>query len=120
MTVNVVKNSNNNVSYIASTDVNPQVGLVSELPETAGDATQDSRNAVNRNELLKITEEMNKSMQLLNVDIQFSLHEKTQTLMVQIVDVATDKVIKEFPPHELLDTKAKIREYIGILLDKKA
>ena len=39
--------------------------------------------------------------------------------MVQIVDQSNDKVLKEFPSREFLDTMAAIRDYVGILLDKK-
>ncbi|MPN54839.1 hypothetical protein SDC9_202516 [bioreactor metagenome] len=59
-------------------------------------------------------------MEMINSDIQFQLHEKTKQLIVQVVDMRDGKVLKEFPPHELLDTMAKIQEYVGLLLDKKA
>ena len=71
-------------------------------------------------EARKETKEMNKFMKLLNADIRFILHEKTNTLIVQVVDSKDNTILKEFPPHEFLDTKAKIREYVGILLDRRA
>ncbi|WP_371372079.1 flagellar protein FlaG [Sporomusa aerivorans] len=70
-------------------------------------------------EIEKTTGDMNKIMQLLHANLKFSLHEETQRLMVQLVDIKDNKVLKEFPPHQLLDTLAAIREYVGILLDKK-
>ena len=40
--------------------------------------------------------------------------------MVQVVDAKSDKVLSENTrPHELLDTVAKISEYVGSLLDKR-
>ena len=39
--------------------------------------------------------------------------------MDQVVDAKDQRVIKEFLPHELLDTLAAISDYVGILLDKK-
>ncbi|MEG6584997.1 flagellar protein FlaG [Dendrosporobacter sp. 1207_IL3150] len=74
---------------------------------------------LNNEEVVKITDEMNKFMELINSDIQFEVHEKTNRLIVKVVDQRDGKVLKEFPPHELLDTMAKISEYVGILLDKK-
>lgn len=120
MTLNAIKSSSNGPSYIASSDANSPAGVSPEIQPTQTEAAQDNAINMSRDELSKVTEEMNKSMQYLNVGIKFLLHEKTQTLMVQIVDVTDNTVLKEFPPHEMLDTKAKIREYIGILLDKKA
>lgn len=69
-------------------------------------------------EVHKMSIEMNKFMRLLDSNIRFKIHEKTNTLIVQVVDSKDNTVLKEFPPHELLDTKAKIREYVGVLLDR--
>jgi len=48
------------------------------------------------------------------------VYDKTQQLIVHVVDLKTRRVLKEFPPHQLLDTIAAIRQYLGVLLDKKA
>ena len=74
---------------------------------------------INKEELVEMNAALNKFLQIINSDIQFALHEKTQRLMVQVVDVKEQKVLREFPAHELLDTMAKIREYVGAILDKK-
>ena len=74
---------------------------------------------LSKEDMSLISRELSRFMELLNADIQFSLHEKSQRLIVQVVDMDQKKVLKEFPPHELLDTMAKIREYVGVLLDKK-
>lgn len=75
---------------------------------------------LSRDEAEQVTDRMNKLMELMNTDLQFSLHEKTKRLIVQMVDKRDGTVLKEFPPHELLDTIANIQEYVGLLLDKKA
>lgn len=76
--------------------------------------------AVQKPTIQEEVNKINKALQeLFDTDIQFSLHEETKTLMVQVVDLKDKKVIKEFPPHEFLDTMARIREYIGILLDAR-
>jgi len=68
----------------------------------------------------KLTIDLNKMLQLLDADLQFAMHEATQRLMVQVVDTKEQKVLKEFPSHELLDVIANIQNHIGVLLDKKA
>lgn len=82
-----------------------------------GETRQEQQ--VTEEELRPVTQEFNKLFQYLNTDIQFELHERTQRLMVQVVDTKTDKVLREFPPEELLDTIANIQEYVGVLLDKR-
>lgn len=83
-------------------------------------AKQADSTPLSRNDAEQLTDRMNKLMELMNTDLQFSLHEKTKRLIVQMVDRRDGTVVKEFPPHELLDTLANIQEYVGILLDKKA
>ncbi|HWR45784.1 flagellar protein FlaG [Sporomusa sp.] len=90
-----------------------------EVGFKSADNTNLRDEKINKEDLSKMTGELNKFMQLINADLKFVLHEKTQRLIVQVVDTKEQKVLKEFPPHELLDTIAGIQEYVGILLDKK-
>lgn len=123
MEVNSVKPFPSHQSYTAQTEqAGSSLGAsgetVTDIATQQGSATGKQKQ-LNKEDFDKITKDMNKFLEDLNVNIQFKLHEKTQTLMVQVVDVQTQDVIKEFPPHEMLDIMAKIRDYIGALLDKK-
>jgi len=94
---------------------------VAARPATEVKAPADTgREAVSREELMKAADAMNGFMQAINTDIKFSIHEKTKQIIVQVIDAKDQTVLKEFPPHELLDTIAAIRDYVGVLLDKKA
>ena len=66
-----------------------------------------------------VTSDLTQFMKSMNTDINFSIHEKTGRLMVQVKD-SKGTVVKEFPSHELLDTIAAISDSIGALLDRKA
>ncbi|MDU2063414.1 MAG: flagellar protein FlaG [Sporomusaceae bacterium] len=67
----------------------------------------------------QIADGLNDFMESMNTNIRFVLHNKMQELMVQVVDNKTHKVLREAPPKELLDTIARIRDFVGSLLDKK-
>lgn len=118
-----------NTSSLSSTMIKATsaVGTTSK-PEVKPEVTIKEANTqpgtkeqpMSEQDITKTTEHLNKIIQLLNADLKFEMHEKTQRLMVRLVDTKTDKILKEFPPHELLDTLAAIKEYIGFLLDKKA
>ncbi len=88
-------------------------------PQEAAGSDAEKKTAVNERELTELTDALNKFMTDMNADLQFAIHEKTNRMMVKLVDIKTQKVLKEFPPHELLDTLAAISEYVGALLDKK-
>ena len=117
------------VNPIASQDVNAivTVARTDSVPkekkaETKMDVetvqSQD-KESLSREDMEKITDKLTKFMASLNTDIEFSLHEGTNRLIVKVVDKQTDEVLKEFPPHQLLDTLAAISKYVGGLLDKK-
>lgn len=73
---------------------------------------------IDRKNLGKAVEKMNKAAELFDQRITFRVHDQTQRLVVQIVDDSTGEVIKQIPPKELLDLEAKISEMIGVILDK--
>lgn len=94
-------------------------GAVQETDNTQCALTLTDNKQPNENDLQDITERLNDFMQTINTSIQFELHHETTTLMVQVVDSDTCKVIKEVPAHEFLDMVVKIRECIGAFLDEK-
>lgn len=89
------------------------------LNQTELDKNQAEGKELSLEDVTQITEGLNKFMSVIDTDLQFKIHEGTNRLMVQFVDRKDHRVIKEFPPHELLDTLAAIRSYVGVLLDKK-
>lgn len=98
---------------------NPTVQEKKDVVPTV-EAPQEKTPELTKDDLSPVTQEMNKFFQYLNASLRFEMHERTQRLMVKLVDVSTDKVLREFPPEELLDKLANIREYVGVILDKKA
>ena len=67
----------------------------------------------------KALEQINKSLSSYNRELNVSVHEKTKTIMVKVVDTVEKKVIREIPPEKILDAYAKMLELTGILVDKK-
>lgn len=118
------------VTTTSSVTSQPVTSMKSNSAEdiaNSADGKQDNTTANNanttkqpsENELAKVTDEINNFMESMNTDIQFVLHTKTNELMVQVQEGKNRKVLKEFPAHELLDAVARMREYVGLLLDKK-
>lgn len=70
-------------------------------------------------ELKTMSAAMNRFVQLMNADLQFEVHTKTNRLMIKFVDTKENQVLKEFPPKDFLDMVASIRDYVGFVVDKK-
>ena len=108
----------------AGTKTTADPNMPAEIKQvTSKDSTgtmKESRNALTQEEMGQVTDNLNKFMAAIDTDLRFQMHEKLERLMVQVVSRKDQRVIKEIPSHELLDTLAAIRDYIGVLLDKKA
>lgn len=128
MDIDALKTVNLPVTGLSNGVAKPENNINSNIGANAKKELQqpltEAKNELSRNadkETVKeVSDALNKFFAVFDADLQFELHEKTHRLMVKLVDLKTNKVLKEFPPKEFLDTIASIQEYVGILLDKKA
>lgn len=118
-------NNSSNASPVANSEkvdvknsMNVSLKSVDSTEEAKDKTEKNGKKEPKEEQVKEMTEAMNKFMSSINADLQFSMHQRTQRLMVQMVD-SKDRVIKEFPPKEFLDMVAKIRDYVGAILDKK-
>ena len=70
-------------------------------------------------ELKSMSYAMNRFVEMLTSDLKFEVHDKTHEVMVKFVNTKTGEVLKEYPPKEYLDMIARIRDYVGMMIDKK-
>lgn len=79
---------------------------------TAGSAEQVSA----------MVDDLQASLEMLqqkHTQLNFSVHEKTDRVMVRITDQETGDVIREIPSEEFLDMAAKLQEMVGLMFDMK-
>lgn len=50
---------------------------------------------------------------------EISVHEKTHTIMIKVLNKETGDLIREVPPEKILDVAARMMEITGIIVDKK-
>lgn len=119
MDISSLNSSNLSSVYPANTNPKEVQDNGKKFDSLEEDSLQNEK-TIDRNSLNTSMDKMNQAMEGLYSDIRFTLHEETGRLIVQVVDTTKNEVIKEFPPREFLDTAAKIRKYVGLLLDQKA
>lgn len=64
-------------------------------------------------------EKANKAISGGNRRFEFSIHEKTNEIMVKVFNSETDELIREIPNEKILDMVAKLCEMAGILVDER-
>lgn len=107
---------NNNNSSNQSTRVNRNYNS-NRKPESLREKQQYSEREL-EDEVRESVKDINEIVEKVKEGLSFQIHEDTEKIMVQIVDLKTKEVIKELPPEEMLDLEARIHKMVGILIDE--
>lgn len=68
--------------------------------------------------LMEAIDKINKSIEGASRRFEYSVHDKTNTVMVKVIDSETDEIIKEIPPEKILNLVANLWEMAGIIVDE--
>ncbi len=81
---------------------------------------EDKENRQVSEEQIKNTiAKINKSLAAHCTKLEISLHDKTNEIMIRVVDTNTGEVIREIPSEKSLDRLAMALEESGLLVDEK-
>lgn len=75
--------------------------------------------AWSKERLEELLHKLNITLNAMDIQARFSVHEETGDIMVRIINVETGKVIREIPPEKLLEMAAKLKEMVGLAVDEK-
>lgn len=92
-------------------------GMSKSPVSTVEKETDASENEALKEALSKAVDGANKAVRPYNRSFEISIHEKTNKVLVKVIDRDTDEVIRELPPEVLLDSYAKMLELAGLLYD---
>ena len=70
-------------------------------------------------DLQDAVEKVNITADTFSVGLRFRIHEGSERVMVQIVNLRENEVIKEIPPERLLNVVAQIQNIIGLFVDTR-
>ena len=113
------------VNVDARTAAVTKIQLEEEKPDSEGNGSGQQQEEMEPQtpetpeHLKKMIAEMNRKISNSNEEAVFGVHERTNRIMIKILDKYTKEVIKEFPPEKTLDMIASIWEMAGILVDEK-
>lgn len=70
-------------------------------------------------QLIRAIERAVKALEGPHTAFEVSVHEKTNSIMVKVLNKDTGELIREIPPEKTLDLVAKMMEFAGILIDER-
>ena len=79
-----------------------------------------AREEIPREQVEKAAEKLNRLMGIIDKRLKFSVHEKSNRVIVKIIDQKTDEVLDEIPTKRMLDMLSSFTDIIGLMVDKRA
>lgn len=80
---------------------------------------QGEKISISDAQLMRAIERAIKAMEGPHTMFEVSVHEKTNAVMVKVLDRDSGDLIREIPPEKTLDLVAKMMEFAGILIDER-
>lgn len=72
-----------------------------------------------REQVEKATEKLNRLMGIIDKRLEFSVHEKSDSVIVKIVDQQSGDVMEEIPPQRVMDILSTFSQMAGLFFDKR-
>jgi flagellar protein FlaG len=124
MQVNSMDGMRNVIEFSKQLPVNQngevkETGSTRDKQENTVKANDDNSASVSESSVIEAIEKANKLMINNNTKAEFSVHKGTKTIIVKIIDIESNKVLREFPPEKILDLIAKLCELAGVLVDER-
>jgi len=115
------RSSGSNAVVVPISDRRAQEGAGPDLKTAEKQPEQNSgEKEIDAGKVAQAVHGVNDLLKSSNVNhIKFSMHEETKRMMVQIIDEATQEVIRTIPSKELLDLAAAIGDLVGTLIDER-
>jgi len=72
-----------------------------------------------KQKLDQAVKKLNKQMEELNINIKFGFNDKIDMMYVDVIERDTGKLIRKIPSEAAMKLTESMREFIGIIFDKK-
>jgi len=80
---------------------------------------ENKTKTVSYEEIKKSIAALEKTAFIFNKRLKFRVNKEIDRVIVKVIDVTTDKVIKEIPPAKIQRLIARIKQAIGLLVDER-
>lgn len=87
-----------------------QVGPLSE---------EESDNFI-KERIEEITHVLNESARLYDISLRFRIEDEINRIIVTVFDKATEEVIRQVPPEEMVQIAKRMDEFVGLLFNEMA
>lgn len=76
--------------------------------------------AYDQEDLHRAVDKINEKVQQVMRDIKFSVDEKSDRVVIKVIDQLTKEIIREIPPEAVIDMAQQLDRAQGVLIEEKA
>ena len=114
---------------ITNFDINPLAApalKTGEAQPKSGEATktivhpQTSAQDLDQDKLLSAASSIKEYMSSMGVELNFQFQIERERIQVEVVDPASEKIIRKIPSDEILSLAESIEDMLGVLVNKEA
>lgn len=118
-TSSAYRNAAENVTADAriSTNYSEMQPRMEKQPKTEEERDEKKEGQASEKQIINAVAQTNQKIK--GTSLEFSYHEVTKRVSIQVLDKETKEVIREIPPEKSLDMLQKMWELAGILVDEK-
>lgn len=87
-------------------------------PKTTTELNKQNQEQIKEN-LNNIANELNDQMSTLNTNLEFGFNDKINSMYIDVHEKSTGRLIRKFPTEEAMRLAEHLKEFVGILFDKK-
>lgn len=100
-----------------STNYSEMQPRMEKQPKTEEERDERKEGQASEKQIINAVAQTNQKIK--GTSLEFSYHEVTKRVSIQVLDKETKEVIREIPPEKSLDMLQKMWELAGILVDEK-
>ncbi len=108
-------------SSVSKTEpVRTELDTVQEPKPAQAQESEAQVQEITREDVEEMVDALKEMTATLQTKMDFSINEGTNSLVVKVLEQDTEKVIKQFPPEELLELQEKMQDLTGFLFSTDA
>ena len=81
--------------------------------------TEKSMKELDKEDAKSILGDLEEFEKFIDMGFSFQIHEGTDRVRVEVIDIANDEIIREIPPEKILDIVSGLKDLVGLFLDEK-
>lgn len=97
----------------------PQRSRTSDSMPQQNNSKKDAEFQFSYEKVSDAVEKVNKMLEGTSRRCVVSVHDRTKTIVVKVVDSITNEVVREIPPKKVLDVIANMMELAGLIVDER-